>query len=64
MGLRVSGICPDIFIAVFYTGLGAALLTAGLLFLRNYVKHRRCDAIPGISGKKPFAEENAGDMQE
>lgn len=64
VGLRVSGICPDIFIAVFYTGLGAALLTAGLLFLRNYVKHRQCDAISGISGEKPFAEENAGDMQE
>lgn len=32
IGLRVSGICPDIFIAVFYTGLGSALLLAGILF--------------------------------
>ena len=40
VGLRVSGICPDIFIAVFYTGLGASLLTAGILFLVNFVRHR------------------------
>ena len=24
VGLRVSGLCPDVFIAVFYTGLGAS----------------------------------------
>lgn len=36
--LRVSGVAPDRFIAVFYTGLGAALLLAGLLFGRNYVR--------------------------
>ena len=34
IGLRVSGLAPEQFIAVFYTGLGAALL-AGLLFGRN-----------------------------
>lgn len=33
IGLRVSGFCPGGFIAVFYTGLGAALLRAGLQFL-------------------------------
>lgn len=32
VGLRASGIAPDRFIAVFYTGLGASLLLAGLLF--------------------------------
>ena len=37
-GLRVSGLAPERFIAVFYTGLGAALLLAGLLFGRNYGK--------------------------
>ena len=36
IGLRVSGLAPERFIAVFYTGLGAALLLAGLLFGRNY----------------------------
>lgn len=36
IGLRVSGIAPERFIAVFYTGLGASLLLAGLLFGRNY----------------------------
>ena len=34
--LRVSGLGPERFIAVFYTGLGAALLLAGLLFGRNF----------------------------
>lgn len=30
--LRYSGLAPDIFIAVFYTGLGCALALAGVLF--------------------------------
>ena len=30
--LRSSGLVPDVFIAVFYTGLGCALALAGLLF--------------------------------
>lgn len=36
IALRVSGLAPERFIAVFYTGLGAALLLAGVLFGRNY----------------------------
>ena len=36
IGLRVSGLAPERFIAVFYTGLGGALLMAGLLFGRNF----------------------------
>lgn len=35
--LRYSGLVPERFIAVFYTGLGAALLLAGVLFGRNYI---------------------------
>lgn len=38
IGLRTSGLAPEPFIAVFYTGLGASLLLAGLLFGRNYSK--------------------------
>lgn len=38
--LRVSGVCPEQFIAVFYTGLGASLLLAGILFGRNYCRVR------------------------
>lgn len=38
IGLRVIGLAPERFIAVFYTGLGAALLLAGLLFGRNFAK--------------------------
>ena len=36
IGLRASGVAPEPFIAVFYSGLGASLLLAGLLFGRNY----------------------------
>ena len=36
IGLRGSGLVPERFIAVFYTGLGGALLLAGLLFGRNF----------------------------
>lgn len=32
MWLRASGLVPDVFIAVFYTGLGCALALAGGLF--------------------------------
>ena len=38
ISMRASGLAPERFIAVFYTGLGAALLLAGLLFGRNYRK--------------------------
>lgn len=38
--LRASGVGPEVFIAVFYSGLGASLLLAGLLFGRNYFRLR------------------------
>lgn len=38
IALRVSGIAPERFIVVFYSGLGASLLLAGVLFGRNYGK--------------------------
>lgn len=34
--LRALHLAPDVFIAVFYTGLGAALLLAGILFGKNF----------------------------
>lgn len=42
IALRVSGIVPSVFIAVFYTGLGAALTLAGVLFACNRVKLATC----------------------
>lgn len=36
--LRSSGLAPERFVAFFYTGLGASLLLAGLLFGRNFAK--------------------------
>ena len=41
IGLRASGIAPERFIAVFYSGLGASLLLAGILFGKNYLKERK-----------------------
>lgn len=38
IALRSSGIAPERFIAFFYTGLGASLLLAGLLFGCNFGK--------------------------
>lgn len=34
--IRSLHLAPEVFIAVFYTGLGAALLLAGILFGRNF----------------------------
>lgn len=36
IGIRMSGLAPERFIAVFYSGLGASLFLAGILFGRNY----------------------------
>ena len=44
IALRASGIAPERFMAVFYTGLGASLLLAGLLFGCNYGKAKLADA--------------------
>lgn len=41
IGLRASGIAPERFIAVFYSGLGASLLLAGILLGKNYLKERK-----------------------
>ncbi len=38
--LRSSNIVPEVFIAVFYTGLGASLFLAGILFGVNFLKHK------------------------
>ncbi|MCI9319824.1 MAG: hypothetical protein HFH05_07070 [Lachnospiraceae bacterium] len=38
IGLRTLKLAPERFIAVFYSGLGASLLLAGILFGRNYGK--------------------------
>ena len=38
IALRSGGLAPEQFITFFYTGLGASLLLAGLLFGRNFGK--------------------------
>lgn len=39
--LRTSGLGPERFIAVFYSGLGSSLFLAGILFGINYFKAQR-----------------------
>ena len=41
IGFRAAGIFPEIFVAFFYSGLGLALASAGVLFSRNYVLYSR-----------------------
>lgn len=36
--IRTLNLAPEIFIAIFYTGLGSSLFLAGILFLKNYIK--------------------------
>lgn len=38
--LRSSGVAPDRFIALFYSGLGGALLLSGISFGIHFVKYR------------------------
>ena len=45
VGLRVSGLCPDIFIAFFYTGIGFSLLIAGIQFFLAYIRGKRAEKI-------------------
>ena len=37
IGFRAAGIFPEIFVAFFYSGLGLALASAGVIFTRNYL---------------------------
>lgn len=37
IGFRAAGIFPEIFIAFFYSGLGLALASAGVIFTRKYL---------------------------
>lgn len=41
IGLRAAGIFPDTFIVFFYTGLGCALASAGILFLKNHIIYHK-----------------------
>ncbi len=41
IGIRVWNLVPDVFIAVFYTGLGSALFGAGILFGYYYFNYRK-----------------------
>lgn len=41
MWLRFSGLAPEVFIAVFYTGLGCALALAGVVFWGMFLRTPR-----------------------
>lgn len=50
--LRSGRLVPERFIAVFYTGLGASLLAAGLLFGRNYFRAVSAAAVQNKTERK------------
>ncbi len=52
IGLRMSGLVPEWFIAFFYTGIGLALMMAGVDFIVRYI---RADH----AGKCPVAAERS-----
>ena len=35
-----AGVFPNQFVAFFYTGLGLALASAGVIFIRNFIAYR------------------------
>ena len=39
IGIRKLNLVGDVFVAIFYSGLGLALFIAGLVFINFYVKH-------------------------
>ena len=41
IGFRAAGIFPEIFIAFFYSGLGLALASAGVIFTGNYLSYNQ-----------------------
>lgn len=45
IALRSFHLVPNRFIAVFYTGLGTALLLAGVLFAKHYLGNKRPDLL-------------------
>ena len=58
IALRSSGLAPERFIAFFYTGLGASLLLAGLLFGCNFGK-----AVSAAKDKESFKKRGKLTMQ-
>ena len=55
--LRASGVAPERFIAVFYTGLGASLLLAGILFGASFGR-----AVAAAQNDKTMIENEKGAM--
>lgn len=53
IALRASGLLPEWFIAFFYTGLGLALIVAGVSFVLRYFKSTKagCPAMPSTYSK-------------
>lgn len=37
IGFRALGVFPDLFVAFFYSGVGCALASAGIQFLKNFI---------------------------
>ena len=51
IGLRMSGLVPEWFIAFFYTGIGFALMMAGVDFVVRYVRTGHQDKCPVVADR-------------
>ncbi len=47
IGLRAANVLPQVFVAFFYTGLGCALMGAGVVFVKNYLRYGKSRASGG-----------------
>lgn len=52
IGVRAANLVPQVFVAFFYTGLGCALMGAGVVFVKNYLEYgkNRADGANGGNG--------------
>ena len=60
IGIRMSGIWPDSWIGVFYTGLGTALFLAGTGFISRYIKVHSLGRRSAAAEMEEGGEDNAG----
>ncbi len=51
IGLRMSGLVPEWFIAFFYTGIGFALMMAGVDFVVRYVRKGNQGKCPVVADR-------------
>lgn len=60
IGLRAANVLPQVFVAFFYTGLGCALMGAGVVFVKNYLRYGKSRANGANGGNGACGANGAG----